>query len=100
MVCRARASGAKPVRRFSSTVSSGKISRPCGTSAMPRLARSKGASAVTSSPFQRMRPRDALFWPTMARMSEVLPTPLRPMTQAIFPVSAVSETERRAWAAP
>ena len=30
-----RGSGAKPVSRFSSTVSSGKISRPCGTMAMP-----------------------------------------------------------------
>ena len=33
-------SGAKPVLRFSSTVSSGKISRPCGTKAMPARARS------------------------------------------------------------
>ena len=39
--CGRRASAApKPVLRFSSTVSSGKISRPCGTKAMPRRARS------------------------------------------------------------
>jgi hypothetical protein len=47
-----------------------------------------------------MRPRDGFFCPTMARISEVLPTPFRPMTQVILPVSAVSETERSACAAP
>src|SRR5687767_15744595 len=45
-----------------------------------------------SSPYHRMRPREGFFWPTMARMSDVLPTPLRPITQVIFPVSAVRET--------
>ena len=36
----ARLSGAKPVSRFSRTVRSGKISRPCGTKPTPRRARS------------------------------------------------------------
>ena len=35
-----RFTGAKPVSRFSRTVSSGKISRPCGTKPMPARARS------------------------------------------------------------
>src|SRR6267154_2458930 len=39
MLRSSRRSGAKPVSRFSSTVSSGKISRPCGTIATPRRAR-------------------------------------------------------------
>jgi len=38
--------------------------------------------------------------PTMARSSEVLPTPLRPSTQVTLPGSAVSETPRSACAAP
>ena len=39
-------------------------------------------------------------WPVTARRSELLPTPLRPRTQVILPISAVSETPRRACAAP
>src|SRR4051794_32615615 len=40
------------------------------------------------------------WWPTMARSSEGLPTPLRPSTQVTRPVRAVSDTERSACAAP
>ena len=38
--------------------------------------------------------------PEMERSSEVLPTPLRPSTQVTWPASAVTDTSRRAWAAP
>ena len=38
-----RGSSAKPVSRFSRTVSSGKISRPCGTVATPELRARVGA---------------------------------------------------------
>ena len=44
----ALASGAKPVSRFSRTLSSGKISRPCGTSAMPARARICGGVRARS----------------------------------------------------
>ena len=38
--------------------------------------------------------------PTMARSSELLPTPLRPSTHVTLPGSAVTETRRSACAAP
>ena len=50
-----RGNTAKPVSRFSRTVSNGKMSRPCGTQAMPRLARSKVGSRGDVTAF----PRDA-----------------------------------------
>ena len=70
----------------------GKISRPCGTSARPRRARSCGCSAVMSAPSQRMRPARIGCSPTMARIRLVLPTPLRPSTQVTVPRSAVTLT--------
>jgi hypothetical protein len=47
---------AKPVSRFSRTVSSGKISRPCGTMAMPRRARWCCGWPEMSSPFHSIFP--------------------------------------------
>jgi hypothetical protein len=100
-ICRSsRLSGPKPVFKFSSTVSSGKISRPCGTKPMPRRARSYGFSPVMSLPSSMIEPPAIGYWPTMARSSEVLPTPLRPSTQVTLPGSAESETPRSACAAP
>ena len=85
-------SAAKPVSRFSRTVSSGKISRPCGTTATPRRARASAASRPMSSPSQVMRPPLMRWRPEIARMREVLPTPLRPRMQVTWPGSAVSDT--------
>ena len=57
------------------------------------LARADGsAAALMSSPFQRIAPEAIMCWPTMARSSEDFPTPLRPSTQRIRPVSAFSDT--------
>ena len=95
-----RGSGAKPVSRFSSTVSSGKISRPCGTMAMPWRARSTVGSRVMSLPSKVIEPALTACWPTMARSRLVLPTPLRPSTQVTLPASALSEMPRSACAAP
>ena len=51
-----RGTAPNPVCRFSSTVSSGKISRPCGTSAMPRRARSTVDRPVMSWPSHSILP--------------------------------------------
>jgi hypothetical protein len=53
-----------------------------------------------SRPSKLIVPRLTGCWPTSARNRLVLPTPLRPSTQVTLPASAVSETERSAWAAP
>ena len=52
----ARFSGAKPDSRFSCTVSSGKISRPCGTNAMPDRARSYAALRSSAFPSKATLP--------------------------------------------
>ena len=96
----ARGSMPRPVLRFSSTVSSGKISRPCGTRARPARARSAAVRRVISAPSHSTLPRRSGTWPTSPRMRLVLPTPLRPSTQVTSPLSAVSDTPFSAWLAP
>ena len=95
-----RLSGAKPVSRFSSTVSSGKISRPCGTIGDAGAGALHGGEPVISVPPSVMEPLLTGCWPTMARSRLVLPTPLRPSTQVTLPGSAFSEMPRNACAAP
>ena len=53
-----------------------------------------------SLPSSAIEPPAIGYWPTIARSSEVLPTPLRPSTQVTLPGSADSETPRSACAAP
>ncbi len=53
-----------------------------------------------SLPSNTIAPEEIGYWPTMARNSEVLPTPLRPSTQVTLPGSAEIETPRSACAAP
>ena len=53
-----------------------------------------------SLPSRAIEPPDIGYCPTIARSSEVLPTPLRPSTQVTLPGSADSETPRSACAAP
>ena len=53
-----------------------------------------------SAPSKVIEPEAIGYWPTMARSSEVLPTPLRPKTHITLPGSAFSETPRSACAAP
>ena len=100
MLRSARGSSAKPVSRFSRTVSSGKISRPCGTVATPSRARASGRSRLISCPSQVIEPARMPWRPEIARISEVLPTPLRPRMQVTCPGSAATETSRSASAAP
>ena len=96
----ARFSGAKPDSRFSLTVSSGKISLPCGTNAMPDRARSYAALRSSAFPSKATLPDVSLCWPTIDLIKLVLPTPLRPSTQVILPAPAFSDTPRSACAAP
>ncbi|MFK4663961.1 hypothetical protein ABIF76_004815 [Bradyrhizobium ottawaense] len=53
-----------------------------------------------SLPSSTIAPDEIGYCPTMARKSEVLPTPLRPSTQVTLPGSAEIETPRSACAAP
>jgi hypothetical protein len=91
---------ARPVRRFSSTVRRGKISRPWGTLPMPARARRWAASPSIAWPSHSMRPLWTDASPRIARSSEVLPTPLRPSTQVTRPGAASSPTPLSVWLAP
>ncbi len=53
-----------------------------------------------SLPSNTIAPDEIGYCPTMARSSDVLPTPLRPSTQVTLPGSAAIETPRKACAAP
>ena len=94
-----RGSTANPVCRFSATVSSGKMSRPCGTHATPRRARSCVGNRVMSSPRHTICPPLTGCAPVMARSKLVLPTPLRPKRHVTRPASARIDTPRNAIAA-
>ena len=91
---------ANPVSRFSRTVKRGKMSRPCGTQAIPRRARSNIRSRVMSAPSHRIVPPVTGWAPVMARIRLVLPTPFRPSTAVTAPGSAEIDTSRSARAAP
>lgn len=97
--CRRRNASTPPPRRPSSppyTVSSGKISLPCGTNAMPDRARLYAELRSSAFPSKATVPDVSLLWPTINLIRLVLPTPLRPSTQVILPASAVRETPRSA----
>ena len=68
----------RPIRRFSSTVSWGKISRPWGTYPMPSRARFSGGCASRSAPSNRMAPDCTGMSPMTHLRRVVLPMPLRP----------------------
>ena len=53
-----------------------------------------------SCPSQVIEPERMPWRPEIARISEVLPTPLRPRMQVTCPASAVTETSFSACAAP
>ena len=87
-----RGNTANPVSRFSRTVNNGNTSRPCGTQAMPRRARSYSGSREISCPSHRIEPDEIGWAPTTARSKDVFPTPLRPSRQVTAPTSTVIET--------
>ena len=73
------------MRRFSRTVSSGKISVIWNVRAMPIATRSCGGSAVMSWPSNRMRPDVGGKKPLIRLKNVVLPAPLGPMTARSSP---------------
>jgi len=68
---------------------------------MPARARlNRAPMPLSVTPSKAIVPEDTPCWPVTARSSDDLPTPLRPSTQVILPISALIDTPRRAWAAP
>src|SRR6266446_6047849 len=89
-----------PTTRCSRTSSDAKTRRPCGTRPTPRRAISCAARPVTSKPFSTTAPRRTGIRPPMARMSVVLPTPLRPSTVATCPCPTCNDTPWRIMLSP
>ena len=77
-----------------------KISRPCGTYAIPRLARCQGAQRVTSAPSKVTLPEATESSPIMQRRSVVLLTPLRPSSAVHDPRGTSTSMPRSVWLPP
>ncbi|MNV33479.1 hypothetical protein D3C71_1248470 [compost metagenome] len=88
------------MRRFSSTVSRAKISRPCGTKPMPALALSYGVALWIGLPSSSMLPLLMGTRPMSDFSSVVLPTPLRPSRTVTLPSVASKLTSLRMWEPP
>src|SRR3990172_9362809 len=71
------------MRRFSSTVISGKMPRPSGTRITPRLAISKAGSDVRSCSLAAIFPDEARCSPTMVLRSVLLPALFAPMSATV-----------------
>jgi len=85
--------GAKaPTRKFSSTLMSGKIMRPSGTSTMPCSTRWLLRNAPISAPSKRMTPARATIRPAIVLSNVVLPAPLLPRSAVIEPGATSRET--------
>ena len=74
-----------PIFRFSSTVMSGKIRRPSGTSVMPLDTIRLESMPVMSSSRKEIFPAEGFTSPAMARRVELLPAPLAPIRVTISP---------------
>ncbi len=85
----ARRPGQAAARRFSATLSVGKMPSPPGTCAMPSRAISSGGTWVMSCPSKTTAPPLASTTPPMARSSVDLPAPFAPSSATISP-SAIS----------
>ena len=77
--------GTRPSRRFSATVSPGKMPRPPGTWTMPRAAVRSGCSPVIGSPSNQTLPPSGSTMPEMALSVVDLPAPLVPSSATISP---------------
>ena len=72
--------------KFSSTVSCGKMSRPCGTYPTPNLGRNSVFSFVTLCPLIIISPDSMVSSPMRHLSNVVFPTPLRPIRQVQLPL--------------
>ena len=91
---------ASPMRRFSATVSRGKMSRPCGTYPRPSDARAYGGSEAMLAPSHAIDPERIGKRPIRHLSSVVLPTPLRPSSVVQRPAGTSKPTSRRMWLPP
>ena len=73
-----------PACRFSSTVSSGNVPRPCGTCATPRRTIQSGGLPTSSVPSNRTEPFVSTM-PHSARSVVVFPAPFAPSSTTISP---------------
>ena len=80
-----------PILRFSSTVMSGKMRRPSGTSVTPCVTICVGSLPVISSPANMILPPLGLTRPEIVRSVELLPAPLEPMSVTICPSCTSNE---------
>ena len=71
--------------RFSVTVMPGKIPRPSGQSTRPLRRRWSARILVTSWPSKTTDPDESPRTPERARMVEVLPAPLAPISETTSP---------------
>ena len=97
---RSPAATSTAIRRFSRTVSSGKISVIWNVRAMPIATRFSGEVRVTSWPWNKMRPEVGGKNPLIRLKNVVLPAPLGPMMARSSPGGTVSETESTATRLP
>ena len=88
-----------PTSRFSSTVSSGNVPRPCGTWAIPSLAICSGRLPTSSVPFITTLPLVPTIW-QIARIVVVLPAPLAPSSTTTSPSSTCRSRPRSTWTGP
>ena len=98
-ICLRERTEAAPSNRFSSTVKSTKVPRPCGMWARPSSTRRAGCTPANDTPSSSMRPRDGML-PESARSVVVLPAPLAPSSAAIVPSSIEKLIPRRTCSGP
>jgi hypothetical protein len=85
-----------PSRRFSSTVSVPKTSRPSGIMENPSRAISSGARPEICRPPREIMPSRGVTTPAMAFSSVDFPAPLGPVTNSVSPSASVTLTLRSA----
>src|SRR5829696_1008324 len=78
-----------PSIRFSSTVNRGKIRRPSGECAKPRVSTSCAGVLSIRSPSNQISPDSGLIRPEMVRSVVVLPAPLVPRSVTTWPWSTL-----------
>jgi hypothetical protein len=89
-----------PIRRFSSTVSSGKTSRPSGTWASPRRITLSGSRPWIGVPSKITVPFWGSITPDTVRRIVVLPAPLAPRMVTMEPRGTAKLTPRMAMIGP
>ena len=86
--------------RFSSTLSSGKSSRPSGTCEIPRRAIVSHASPSIRCPRKLTVPLGGETSPEMHLSVVDFPAPLAPSSVTIEPSGTLNDTPRSAWMLP